>query len=436
MATTTPNFGWAVPTSTDLVKDGAVAIETLGDAIDASLVDLKGGTTGQVLAKASGTDMDFTWTTDASGISPTIFAAKGDLLGASANDTPAVLAVGNNGETLVADSSTSTGLRYQGNYAAGKNKIINGDFGVWQRGTSTSTNYGYTSDRWLVYRDGSGTVTTSQQTFTPGTAPVAGYEGQYFLRLNQTVAGTGGTENLLQQPIEDVRTFAGQTISVSFWAKADSARTLQSQIQQYFGGGGSARVDQTAVSHSVTTSWQRFSTTFTVPSIAGKTIGTGSYLTMVFRLPNNAVQTFDIWGVQVEAGSTATAFQTATGTIQGELAACQRYYMRFGSPNITNVNETFGTGNGLTTTSANIVCPFPVQMRVAPTAVDFSTLRVTDMVLQGDAVTSVTLSSTENGRNAGKVQAAISPANLTVNRMYFISANGSTNGFIGFSAEL
>lgn len=61
MATTTPNFGWSVPTSTDLVKDGATAIETLGDAIDASLLDLKGGTTGQVLSKNSGTDMDFTW---------------------------------------------------------------------------------------------------------------------------------------------------------------------------------------------------------------------------------------------------------------------------------------------------------------------------------------------------------------------------------------
>jgi len=61
MATTTPNFGWSVPTSTDLVKDGATAIETLGDSIDASLVDLKGGTTGQVLSKNSNTDMDFTW---------------------------------------------------------------------------------------------------------------------------------------------------------------------------------------------------------------------------------------------------------------------------------------------------------------------------------------------------------------------------------------
>ncbi len=61
MATTTPNFGWSVPTSTDLVKDGATAIETLGDAIDASLLDLKGGTTGQVLSKNSNSDMDFTW---------------------------------------------------------------------------------------------------------------------------------------------------------------------------------------------------------------------------------------------------------------------------------------------------------------------------------------------------------------------------------------
>lgn len=67
MATVTPNFNWPVPTSTDLVKDGATAIEALGDSIDASLVDLKGGTTGQVLSKASNTDMDFTWVTDAAG---------------------------------------------------------------------------------------------------------------------------------------------------------------------------------------------------------------------------------------------------------------------------------------------------------------------------------------------------------------------------------
>jgi hypothetical protein len=112
MATTTPNFGWSVPTSTDLVKDGATAIETLGDSIDASLVDLKGGTTGQVLAKASNTDMDFTWTADASGIPATIFDAKGDLIAASAADTAARLAVGTNGQVLTADSTASTGLAW------------------------------------------------------------------------------------------------------------------------------------------------------------------------------------------------------------------------------------------------------------------------------------------------------------------------------------
>ena len=82
MATTTPNFGWTVPTSSDLVKNGATAIETLGDAIDASLVDLKGGTTGQVLSKASNTDMDFTWGTAASGGGMTLLSTT-SLTGAT-----------------------------------------------------------------------------------------------------------------------------------------------------------------------------------------------------------------------------------------------------------------------------------------------------------------------------------------------------------------
>jgi len=112
MATTTPNFGWAVPTSTDLVKDGAVAIETLGDAIDASLVDLKGGTTNQVLAKNSNTDMDFKWVADASGIPATILDAKGDLIAATAADTASRLAVGANGTVLTADSAEATGLKW------------------------------------------------------------------------------------------------------------------------------------------------------------------------------------------------------------------------------------------------------------------------------------------------------------------------------------
>jgi hypothetical protein len=117
MATTTPNFGWSVPTSTDLVKDGATAIELLGDSIDTSLVDLKGGTTGQVLSKTSNTDMDFTWIAADPLL---ILDAKGDLISATAADTPARLAVGANGTVLTADSTESTGLKWAAPASGGK----------------------------------------------------------------------------------------------------------------------------------------------------------------------------------------------------------------------------------------------------------------------------------------------------------------------------
>lgn len=109
MATTTTNFGWTIPQSTDLVKDGATAIATLGQNIDTAFVGLKGGTTGQVLTKSSGTDLAYSWTN----VDPlTILDAKGDLITATAADTPARLAVGTNGYVLTADSTTSTGLKW------------------------------------------------------------------------------------------------------------------------------------------------------------------------------------------------------------------------------------------------------------------------------------------------------------------------------------
>lgn len=109
---TTPNFGWSTPDNTGLVKNGALDIRTLGNSIDASMADLKGGTTGQVLAKATNTDMDFTWVTDATGIPATIFDAKGDIIAATAADTASRLAVGANNTVLTADSSTATGLKW------------------------------------------------------------------------------------------------------------------------------------------------------------------------------------------------------------------------------------------------------------------------------------------------------------------------------------
>lgn len=114
MATTTTNFGWDIPQSTDLVKDGATAIAALGQDIDTALVDLKGGTTGQVLAKASATDLDFSWVTqdDTNAIQNAIMDAKGDLIAATAADTPARLAVGTNGHVLTADSTAATGIKW------------------------------------------------------------------------------------------------------------------------------------------------------------------------------------------------------------------------------------------------------------------------------------------------------------------------------------
>ena len=430
MATTT-NFGWETPDDTDLVKDGALAMRTLGNAIDTSLVDLKGGTTGQVLSKTSNTDMDFTWVTsdDANAIQNAIVDAKGDLIAATANDTPARLAVGNNGETLVADSSTSTGLRWQGNFAAGKNKIINGDFGIWQRGTSITFADGvFTSDRWYteINSGTAGTGTVSRQAFTPGTAPVAGYEGNYFLRYNLTSAGTS-TTHYIGQRIEDVTTFAGQTVTLSFWAKANSARTVTSEFIQRFGSGGSGAVTTSGASHSVTTSWTRFSVTVAIPSISGKTIGTGSNLNPRLNWSAASGATIDIWGVQLEAGNVATAFQTATGTLAGELAACQRYYVRWSGDTLAFCNATY-----YQTTNAYGVLHLPVEMRTAPTGTASGTTALNVFAVSASLTSSAIAFAVISNKTA-RIQATTTASTLGAGA--WMTINGAT-AFIEMSAEL
>ena len=388
MATTTPNFGWSVPTSSDLLKNGATAIETLGDSIDASLVDLKGGTTGQVLAKASNTDMDFTWSAGAS-------------------------------------VPTSLG------YAAGKNKIINGDFKVWQRGSSFSgTNQlVYTADRWLLNDFGGQVSNVARSTFTPGTAPVAGYEGEYYATWSRAAAGT--STSYFTQKIEDVRTFANQTVTLSFWAKASASETVGVYLGQIFGSGGSSAVYTSVTDIAITTSWVRYTTSFTLASIAGKTIGTSSFLDLTFQATTaQGGFAIDIWGVQLEAGSTATAFQTATGTIQGELAACQRYYYRVTNPNSTS-DAMMPTGFAIATTQANMWFNAAVSMRVTPTSVESANIRFYD----GVNVFTPTISLSAGSEKIFGIAGVTS--GLTQFRPYYaIAATGVNASYIGWSAEL
>ena len=384
---TTSNFGWETPDDTDLVKDGAAAMRTLGNSIDTSFVDLKGGTTGQILSKASNTDLDYTWITNDVGDITAVTAGTGITGG------------GTSGAVTVSFDQANYG---GGQYAAGKNKIINGDFSVWQRGTTFTSpaNNSYTADRFSALQNGTGTSTISQQAFTLGTAPVTGYEGTFFLRHLVTAVGTS-TVNGIEQRIESVRTFANQTVTFSFWAKADSARTISVRVDQFFGGTGSAAVTGTAYTFSATTSWTRFSQTITVPSIAGKTVAGGNDA-LYFKIfnANTLNSQMDIWGVQLEAGSTATPFQTASGgSQQAELAMCQRYFAKSYNQSVAP-QTTFSSGymfipqiSTIPTGNHYALFSLPITMRTAPTVTYYSVASGTAGVVSNAAGTDLAASS-------------------------------------------
>jgi hypothetical protein len=331
---------------------------------------------------------------------------------------------------------------------AAKNKIINGDFRLNQRAfTSTTSSATYGLDRWRYVYSG-GTTTYSTQTFTVGSAPVAGYEGINFARLVTTGQSAAGDFSFLQQRIESVRTFAGQSVTFSLWAKANSGTpNINVRLDQTFGTGGSpsAAVTNISTAKAISTSWARYSFAINVASISGKTIGTngddflgaaifvsdGGNQSMGTGAQNN---TFDIWGVQVEYGSKATPFQTAGGgSPQAELAMCQRYYWRISAD--TAVYSNLGNiGTAISTAQILMPMPLPVTMRITPTALDFS-----NVILSPDAVASsltpsaVTISSIST-RNMPIINFAVTGA--TQFRPYIAHSNNTTSAFIGLSAEL
>jgi hypothetical protein len=359
-----PNYGWAEPDNSSLVKNGAQDIRALGDAIDTSVWNVGYG-------------------------------------------------------------------------QAGKNKIINGDFSIWQRGTSFSPigSDNYCADRWWQNTGNNTDNYVTRQTFTPGTAPVAGYENAFYLRWVTTPAGSGGTFKNFLQRVEDVRVFAGQTCTLSFWAKADAARDVVTSLQQNFGSGGSTSVSVTGATHTLTTSWARYSVTFSVPSITGKTIGTSSFLRVNFSLPLNTAMTIEFFGVQLEYGAKMTPFQTASGgSPQAELAMCQRYYYRF-----TGVSTGFliaSMGNDASSTTAGQAhVKLPVTMRTIPSTLDTAGTWFMSQYA-GSSVTLTALTWNSSTSQDVGVIGVTAASGLVTTSKYQLLANNSTASYVGFSAEL
>ena len=343
--------------------------------------------------------------------------AKGDLF--TYSTAPARLAVGSDGDTIVADSSTATGLRYQATQAAGKNYIINGGMDVWQRGTSfTGTTTAYGPDRFMVNRN------TTGSTFSRQTSTQTGFT--YATRCQRDVSTTATNGINLAQNIETINSvpLAGQTITLSFYAKAGanfSAASSQISPQIYSGTGtdqniftgftGQATLLSTTA--TLTTSFQRFSYTATVGSTA-----TELAIILGFTPVGTAGANdwFEVTGVQLEIGSVATFFTRTGGSIQGELAACQRYY-----------TTSIPTGY--------VITDFPIMGATGAGGVIFTCIQSGTNDLFGTIQYPVTLRSTPtiniysgNNRTSGSVRDMVTGTDATVSA--YSAQTGQNKNFV------
>jgi hypothetical protein len=336
---------------------------------------------------------------------------------------------------------------------AGKNKLHNGDFKINQRSfTSTTSDFQYPADRFANFRTAAaGSVTVSRETFTLGAAPVAGYEGTNFLQI-VTVGQAAASDNArIQQQVESVRTFAGNTVTLSFWARATSGTpSVAAAVTQAFGTGGSpsANVDNIFGKTAITTSWARYSLTASIASISGKTIGTAGddHLKVRFYVSAGTdfntiasslgVQnnTFQIWGMQLEYGSKMTPFQLAGGGAQqAELALCQRYYFRLTYASAANRE---GSGGNISTTQANINFTFPVTMRTIPTALEQSGTAGDYSVTTGGVHTVCSAVPNFGFATQSSATPGFTVASGLTTGTSAIFRNVNTSAFFGWSAEL
>jgi hypothetical protein len=286
------------------------------------------------------------------------------------------------------------------------NLIINGAFEINQRQfTSTTATGAYGFDRWF-FSSANGTVTYSSQAFDAGSGPEQ--SASNFARVVNSGQTLSSAISIFRQSIEDVRLIAGKTVTVSFWARAASGTPkVALEFSQVFGTGGSPSFVETSYAGQVTlsTSWTRYSLTHTIPSISGKIVGTNpntSYTTLSLwtsagadfsaRTGSIGIQnnTFDFWGVQLEEGSTATTFRRNANSLQGELAACQRYYQRISAPpSVPGNNTGLVLGFQQTTTGSRFLYYAPVVMRSAP-AVSETAMDVSDDWSYATPITALT----------------------------------------------
>jgi hypothetical protein len=269
------------------------------------------------------------------------------------------------------------------------NAVINGAFDFWQRTTSTSST-GYAADRWASQVVGGSAYTQSRQVLGLGTAQVT--SNTPFFYRHQHTAGTGVADYaLVAYRIEDVGSFANKTVTLSFWATADAVRNMSIEIVQNFGAGGSAAVTAGIKKIGVSTVVNRYTFTLTLPSITSATQGTSSNIEILFWFDagsnfnsrtdslghQTGSYTFNLWGVQLEEGSVANTFRRHGNSLQGELAACQRYYEKtyaLDTPPGTNTTVGFmhwaagSDGNG----NAVLQIKFAVAKRIAPTMSAFT----------------------------------------------------------------
>lgn len=285
--------------------------------------------------------------------------------GATGTEVPRVQEVVQKAGDTMTGNLTVPSLN-NGPLAGMRNAAINADFRIWQRGTSF-TSGGYTADRWLASGQGGSTRTVTQYDPIETTGM-------------QIVFASGGNANsrtMLQQKIEDVRTFAGQEVTLSFEARSTNITQISTDMQQFFGSGGSpsATVAFAPTKHTgINDSWQKFSVTFTVPSVDSKTIGTTDALDSLqinffleagsdFNARTDSLGTQSgniiLRNVQLECGPVATPFEQRP--IATELVMCQRYYE-------ASTADSFGypvLESGNTKKYANYY--FKVRKRVSPT---------------------------------------------------------------------